>query len=196
MQEVEKIVMPKYKEDLNKENKTPRELFTEKHKDLVKDGERWMKEAASFGMVVAALIVTVAFAAAFTVPGGNKNDGLPFFLKKKSFIVFTIADALTLFSSSASVLVFLSILTSRYAEEDFLKSLPRKMIVGLSMLFLSIANMMIAFSATLYIMLSHQLAWGSILIALLTSLLVTFMSSHFRLLVEMTYSTYRSNIFQ
>ncbi|KAF7820582.1 ankyrin repeat-containing protein NPR4-like [Senna tora] len=39
------------------------------------DGEKWMKETASSCSVVGALVVTIMFAAAFTVPGGNNQFG-------------------------------------------------------------------------------------------------------------------------
>lgn len=62
--------------------------------------------------------------------------------------VLLFSDAISLFSSTTSVMIFLEILTSSYREYDFLKSLPTKMILGLFIRFLSIATMMIAFSAT------------------------------------------------
>ncbi|PNX90955.1 hypothetical protein L195_g047083, partial [Trifolium pratense] len=72
------------------------------------------------------------FAAAFTVPGGNDQDtGLPIFLHDNIFTTFLIADAFSLFTSAASVLIFIGILTSRYAEKDFLRSLPWKLLFGL-----------------------------------------------------------------
>ncbi|KAJ6901656.1 hypothetical protein NC651_019430 [Populus alba x Populus x berolinensis] len=141
--EVESITNPTHKDIRNENNQTARELFTSDHKDLVVKGEQWMKEAATSCTVVGALIITIMFTAAFTVPGGNDQEtGYPVFKDEKSFTVFIVADAISLFSSSTSVLMFLGILTSRYAEEDFLKSLPTKLIIGLSMLFFSIAAMM------------------------------------------------------
>ncbi|KAF2321999.1 hypothetical protein GH714_005444 [Hevea brasiliensis] len=123
--EVEKVVQPSYKEIKNKDGKIPREVFTEEHKDLVGKGEKWMKDTASSCATVAALVVTVVFAAAFTVPGGtNSEQGIPIYLKETSFMIFAVSDALGLFSSSTSLLMFLGILTSRYSEEDFLKALP------------------------------------------------------------------------
>ncbi|EXB44300.1 Ankyrin repeat-containing protein [Morus notabilis] len=120
-----------------KEQSASTELFTANHKDLVIAGEKWMKDTSGSCTVVGALIVTITFAAAFTVPGGNdQNIGFPIFRNKKLFKVFFISDAISLFASTTSVLMFLGILTSRYAEEDFLKSLPTKMIIGLSTLFL------------------------------------------------------------
>ena len=86
-----------------------------------KDGEQWMKDTTMSCSMVGALIVTIMFAAVFTIPDGNdQNNGFPIFLNKKLFMAFIVSNALSLFSSSTSVLMFLEILTSRYAEEDFL----------------------------------------------------------------------------
>ncbi|KAL2474093.1 Ankyrin repeat family protein [Forsythia ovata] len=64
--EVKKIVPYSLLEMKNGDHKTPSELFSKKHKRLREDGEEWMKETATSCMVVATLIATVAFAAAFT----------------------------------------------------------------------------------------------------------------------------------
>ncbi|XP_016652624.1 PREDICTED: ankyrin repeat-containing protein At3g12360-like [Prunus mume] len=194
--EVETIVLPRIKESYNNNNMTPRELFTRSHKELVKEGERWMKETATSCTVVGALIITIMFAAAFTVPGGNNGEtGFPIFWHKNLFMAFIVSDAISLFSSTTSVLMFLGILTSRYAEDDFLKSLPTKMIIGLSTLFISIATMMVAFSSALFIMI-HKQSWIVIPIIFLASVPVTlFIWMQFPLLVEMYISTYGRGIF-
>ncbi|XP_021822528.1 uncharacterized protein LOC110763939 isoform X2 [Prunus avium] len=194
--EVETMVFPRLREALNAEYLTPRVLFTKNHKDLVKEGERWMKETATSCTVVGALIITIMFASVFTVPGGNNGEtGLPIFLSRKLFMVFIVSDAISLFSSTTSVLMFLGILTSRYAEDDFLKSLPTKMIIGLSTLFISIAAMMVAFSSALFIMIHEQL-WIVIPIIFLASVPITlFIWMQFPLLVEIFISTYGSGIF-
>ncbi|KAK9924727.1 hypothetical protein M0R45_033081 [Rubus argutus] len=175
----------------------PHAVFTKYHKDLMKEGEKSMKETATSCTVVGALIVTMMFAAAFTVPGGNKDDtGAPIFLEAKAFIIFIISDAISLFSSTTSVVTFLGILTSRYKEDDFLKSLPTKMIVGLFTLFLSIATMMIAFSAALYIML-HGKSWIVIPIILLSGVpIASFVWMQFPFFVEIFISTYGADIFE
>ncbi|KAF3434346.1 hypothetical protein FNV43_RR25449 [Rhamnella rubrinervis] len=137
---VESIVPSWALEHTNSKYMTPAQQFTKDHKELVIEGEKWMKEMAT------SCIVTIMFAAAFTVPGGAHQDtGFPMFLHKKMFMVFVLSDSISVFSSTTSVLKILGILTTRYAEEDHLKSLPKKMIIGLSTpLFLSIATMMIA----------------------------------------------------
>ncbi|KAF8408609.1 hypothetical protein HHK36_004672 [Tetracentron sinense] len=194
--EVEKIVQPLYREMRNSEGRTPRMLFTEEHKGLVKEGEKWMKSTAASCMLVATLITTVMFAAIFTVPGGNNDHtGIPILLQNNSFIVFAMSDALALFSSVTSILNFLSILTSRYAEEDFLEALPKRLIIGLATLFFSIVNMLIAFGATFFIVLRHRLAWILIPVTLITCIPPTlFVILQFPLLADMIHSTCGSGI--
>ncbi|CAB4268877.1 unnamed protein product [Prunus armeniaca] len=171
--EVENIVRPLLKESLNKEYKMPREMFSENHNQLVKEGERWMKETAFSCTVVGALIITIMFAATFIIPGGNNGEtGFPIFLHKKLFMAFIVSDAISLFSSTTSVLMFLGILTSRYAVDDFLTSLPTKMIIGLSTVFISIATMMVAFSSALFIII-HEQSWIVIPMIFLASVPVT-----------------------
>ncbi|GJX58735.1 ankyrin repeat-containing domain, PGG domain protein [Tanacetum coccineum] len=79
-------------------------VFTESHAELLEKGQQWMKDTSSSCTVVAALVVTMAFAAAFTVPGGNQDNGKPLFLDEGSFMLFIIANAIALFSSLTSVL--------------------------------------------------------------------------------------------
>ncbi|XP_038875615.1 uncharacterized protein LOC120068020 isoform X2 [Benincasa hispida] len=150
--EVEKIVLSSQLEAKCEDplKLTPRELFTKEHKDLRKDGEAWMRNTANSCMLVSTLIATVIFAAAFTVPGGDNSEGTPIFQKRFWFTVFVISDAVALISASSSILVFLSILTSRYSEDDFLHSLPFRLLIGLTSLFISIVCMVVAFSATFF----------------------------------------------
>ncbi|PON78144.1 PGG domain containing protein [Parasponia andersonii] len=194
--EVETIVTDSCRLALTLAGKTPREVFTESHKDLVIAGESWMKDTSTSSTVVGALIVTIMFTAAFTIPGGNNQEtGLPIFLNEKLFKGFIVSDAMSLFSATTSLLMFLGILTSRYAEDDFLKSLPTKMIIGLSTLFFSIATMMIAFCAALSIMF-HKEPWIVVPLILLAAVPVTlFVWMQFPLLVEIFMSTYGPSIF-
>ncbi|KAL0349848.1 UNVERIFIED_CONTAM: hypothetical protein Sradi_4134000 [Sesamum radiatum] len=135
---------------------------------------------------------------AITVPGGNDSvNGYPIFSKNGGFIVFAISDAISLFTSTTSLLMFLAILTSRYAEDDFLYVLPNRLIIGLGTLFLSITFMMVAFGATLYLVFGRKQAWVLNLAAVLACLLVTsFVLLQFPLLVELIYSTYGPGVFK
>ncbi|RVX14256.1 hypothetical protein CK203_011293 [Vitis vinifera] len=142
--EVERIVNPKYLEEKNDDGKVPRTLFTEEHKHLVKEGEKWMKDTAA--------------------------ACIPVFYRHKAFMGFIISDTLTLYSATTAVLMFLYILTSRYAEGRFLEILPKRLIIGLASLFFSIAS---AFGATLYLTLSHGLEWVAIPLSLLAAVPVS-----------------------
>ncbi|KAL6315199.1 hypothetical protein AAG906_037431 [Vitis piasezkii] len=115
---------------------------------------------------------------------------------KKAFKVFAASDALSLFLSIASVLICLSILTARYAEDDFLFALPRRLIFGLVTLFLSVTFMMIAYSSAIYLLFGEKKAWILITLAALACLPVTLYGIlQFPLLVELIYSTYGPGIF-
>ncbi|KAF3644397.1 hypothetical protein FXO37_21492 [Capsicum annuum] len=116
-QEVEKFVPPTFRTKRNSFG-----VFTEEHKELVKEREKWMKETATSCIFVASLTATVGFAASITVPGGNnQNSGFPLFSDEAAFTVFAVSIAYGLFSFIISVVMFFSILTSGYAEDDFLQ---------------------------------------------------------------------------
>ncbi|BAT80173.1 uncharacterized protein HKW66_Vig0089860 [Vigna angularis] len=194
-EEVKKIMQPLYIELPNNEDIIPQDLFTNRHEDLLKKGESWMKRTASSCMVVSTLIATGVFSAAFSVPGGTKDDtGSPNYLKKPLFTVFAFSDALALISSSTSTLIFLSILISRYAEQDFLSSLPFKLISGLVTLFVSIISMMVAFSSAFFITYYHGSKGVPFSIAVLAFLpICLFICLQFRLWHDIVYSHYICN---
>ncbi|KAL0708984.1 hypothetical protein Bca4012_015962 [Brassica carinata] len=195
--EVERNAPEIEKERVNTEEQTPSEIFTKEHESLRKDAEKWMKDTAMSCSLVAALIVTVTFAAVFTVPGGTDDSakGRPFHLRDRQFVTFVVSDLISCFASCTSVLIFLGILTARYSFEDFLVSLPTKMIAGLSILFVSIAAMLIAFSSALFTMFEDE-KWivpPTILLACFPALL--FVLLQYPLLKEMIFSTYGKGIF-
>ncbi|XP_016472705.1 uncharacterized protein LOC107794692 isoform X2 [Nicotiana tabacum] len=197
-QEVEKFVQPTLRTKRNSDGKTPKMVFTEEHKELVKEGEKWMKETANSCIFVAALTTTVVFAAAITVPGGNnQNSGFPLFSNETAFTAFAVSAAFCLFSSVASVLMFLSILTSRYAEGDFLRRLPKRLILGLGTLFISMTSLMIAFSATIYLVFGQRKGWILIPVGIAALIpVILFESLQFPLLLDMFMSTYGPSIFR
>ena len=153
-----------------------------------------MKDTANYCMLVTTLITTVVFAAAFTVPAGsNQETSTPILLKSIWFRVFFIFDAIALLSSSTSILVFLSILTSRFTQMDFLMSLPSKLVWGLTALFISIVGMVVAFSATCFLVFKSEMPWLPIgIIALAFVPIIEFVLLHYQLWVDIMRSTYWS----
>nr|GMD92763.1 ankyrin repeat-containing protein NPR4-like [Ipomoea batatas] len=243
VKEVKKIAPPYFSSLKNKDGKTPEMVFTDEHKGLKEGAEKWMKDTATSCTIVAALIVTIMFAAAITVPGGSNGEssddggyignitfpvsnvfgpgfntaqivavpnatrptsgedkeGFPIFTQKGSFTAFYISNGASLFTSVTSLLLFLSILTSRFKEEDFLYALPRRLIMGLFTLLASIIFMMTAFSTTVFLVFGSE-KFGKIKAAIVLVVVacvpvVSFVILQFRLLVALLWSTYGWGIF-
>ncbi|KAI3957973.1 hypothetical protein MKW98_020615, partial [Papaver atlanticum] len=186
---VENMISENNRLKKNADGDSAHDIFTKEHKEFKEKGEKWLKETSGSCMVVAPLITTVAFTSAFTVPGGyissdnnTSKNGIPVFLEENSFMVFAVADSLDLFSSITSVLMFLAIHTSRYAEADFLKSLPN--------------NILVAFSASLFIVLGERFTWARIPIVVFSCFPVTLFSwLQLPLFFEMIPSTYWGSLF-
>ncbi|XP_026427821.1 ankyrin repeat-containing protein NPR4-like isoform X2 [Papaver somniferum] len=163
---VENRVPPALRKMRNDQGETPPEVFTREHKDLVKNAEAYMIRTAESCLIVAALVATVAFAAAFTAPGGNFSDsdatnkGKPIFLGKKSFLLFMVLDALALFSSTYSIQVFLSAYGMTHSEARYQSVIPTKLMMGFVCLKISVVSVMIAFSIALSIILGNTYVWA------------------------------------
>lgn len=193
MQAVREIMNPLDVQEKNKQGKTPEVLFSKHHEKLKREGEAWMKGTANSCMIVATLIATVVFAAAFVTPGGTEQDtGIPFFLSKDSFTIFAMANAASLVLSSCSILTFLSILTSRYAEKDFICWLPTMLFIGLLTLFLSVVGMLVVFCATFFIVFNDKKRWCAYLATAFASVpAILYVILQFPLVSDIVSSTYR-----
>ncbi|XP_052197027.1 uncharacterized protein LOC127804244 [Diospyros lotus] len=176
---VEKI-LPMCKGVENKDNLIPMDLFVQEHRKLKKAGGKWLKETASSCSVVATLIITIMFSATFTVPGGYDNDtGIPINLGSKYFTIFIISDALSLFLSCTSAMLFLRIYTLDFQDEDFLIKLPLTLTFGIFTLFLSIVTMVIAFSAAFFLTLRETLESMTLPVFMLASIPVIVYSASY-----------------
>ncbi|KAE9594295.1 putative ankyrin repeat-containing domain, PGG domain-containing protein [Lupinus albus] len=190
-EEVNKIMPPSYRRMKNSEALTASELFTREHAELRSKGESWIKGTAESCMLISTVIATCVLSAAIQLPGGNGSDGKPNYLQNLSFLIFAISDATAFISSATSILIFMSILVSRYAEYDFHKSLPIKLIFGLIMLFISITSMMVAFSSIFFIIYCYGLKWVPSFISIFACLpIFLFMFLQFSLWSDIIYSTY------
>ncbi|KEH37402.1 uncharacterized protein [Medicago truncatula] len=154
-EKVKKIMLPGQIKMRNSEGFTAQELFSIEHETLRENAESWMKKTAESCMLISTVIATGVFAAATTLPGGTDDSGKPHYLNKTSFLVFAISDAFAFISSATAILIFLSILVSRYGEYDFYKSLPLKLISGLITLAISATSMMVALSTNFFIIYFH-----------------------------------------
>ncbi|XP_042752314.1 uncharacterized protein LOC128127077 isoform X2 [Lactuca sativa] len=195
--EVKRFVSPLCITEKNSFGETPEMVFTREHKELVIEGEKWIKTTAESYTITVALITTIVFAAAITVPGGNNQDmGIPLFTNNPAFTIFAISDAISLFTAVTSLLIFLSILTTRFAQQDFLYKLPTKLMVGLVMLLTSTTAMIVAFGATLYLVFGQGNSKILIPIVVLTCLsIISFVILQFPLIRDLMTARFGRSIF-
>jgi hypothetical protein len=190
-QHVRKVIPSHYVTLPNDDGKTARELFKDKHKEQLQNARTWIKETTQSCSTVAALVATVVFAAAYTVPGGSDDKGKPNFINSPYFLAFTVSDVLSLASSLTSLVVFLSLLTSPFELQDFHISLPRKLILGFTFLFLAVITTMISFGATILILIQTESKLTTLLLSFAAFFPVSiFAIMQFRLYVSFMGSTF------
>lgn len=105
-----------------KDYRNPISIQKKSRETRPEDKEKMYRRADSY-KVVATLIITVSFAAAFTIPGGYEQDndaqahtekGYPVFLKKAAFCVFIASDITAMGCSLISLLLLLGIPGSHF----------------------------------------------------------------------------------
>ncbi|GMN25575.1 hypothetical protein TIFTF001_000970 [Ficus carica] len=111
---------------------------------------RRLKKISNTHLLVAALIATVTFTAAFTIPGGYEDDGsnigLAVLSKRAFFKVFVVADSIAFYCSSASVLLqFFSSVEHNY------HLLLRFTRIAATLTYISVFGMVVAFTAGLHV---------------------------------------------
>ncbi|KAG2694542.1 hypothetical protein I3760_08G150400 [Carya illinoinensis] len=179
--------VPRY----NNKGKTPEEVFIKTHKRLIKKGGEWLTSTSQSYSVVAALIATVAFATSTTVPGGvQEGTGTPTLESKPAFHLFAISSLVALCFSVTALVMFLSILTSRHQERDFGKDLPRKLLIGLTSLFISIASVLVSFCSGHFFVVQNKLRYVAFAVYAATCLPVTFFAAvQFPLYFDLIHAT-------
>ncbi|KAJ1685378.1 hypothetical protein LUZ63_016768 [Rhynchospora breviuscula] len=116
--------------------------------------------------LIAVLIATITFAAAFTLPGGYSSDsgseGLPIMARKAAFKVFLISDTLAMCSSLS--VAFICIL-ARWEDLEFL--LYYRFVTKKLMWFAYITTT-VAFATGLYTVVAPRMLWLAILICIMS----------------------------
>ncbi|KAB2637563.1 ankyrin repeat-containing protein [Pyrus ussuriensis x Pyrus communis] len=135
---VKGIIPPHYTIHHNLYNQTADDLFNSWHDELLKEAQKWVKDTAQSCSTVAVLVATV-------------NDPL--------FLLFTCMDVVAIASSLSSVAFFLSVLSSPLEYPLFVSSIPNKIMAGFVLLFISMATTMLAFAATILLLIRVEKKW-------------------------------------
>ncbi|OMO72699.1 hypothetical protein CCACVL1_17642 [Corchorus capsularis] len=111
--------------------------------------------------IVAVLFATVAFAAIFTVPGGDDDSGMAVAASRPSFKIFFIFNAISLFTSLAVVVVQITVVRGE------LKSERRVVEVINKLMWLASVCTTISFMSSSYIVVGRRNQWAAILVTVI-----------------------------
>ncbi|CAN1257772.1 Ankyrin repeat-containing protein ITN1 [Linum perenne] len=127
-------------------------------KELRKLHREGINNATNSVTVVAVLFATVAFAAIFTVPGGDDNNGLAVVVTHASFKIFFIFNAIALFTSLAVVVVQITLVRGETKAEKRVVEVINKL------MWLASVCTSVAFMASAYIVVGRKHEWAAILV--------------------------------
>ena len=158
----------------NKNDEKAEELLEKSNQLLINDASGWLKETSESCSVVAAQLAGVSFASSSTVPGGNNGEtGEPSLKGKPGFEAFALSSVVGLCFSVTALIMFLSIVTSRKEPQNYKIDLPRKLLLGLSSLFLSIVAMFTGFCSGHFFLIDQKYKHIVFLIYIVTCFPVT-----------------------
>lgn len=127
-------------------------------KELRKLHREGINNATNSVTVVAVLFATVAFAAIFTVPGGDNDKGVAVVVDRASFKIFFIFNAIALFTSLAVVVVQITLVRGETKAERRVVEVINKL------MWLASVCTSVAFMASSYIVVGRSYEWAAILI--------------------------------
>ncbi|KAM7499223.1 hypothetical protein LguiA_023637 [Lonicera macranthoides] len=127
-------------------------------KELRKLHREGINNATNSVTVVAVLFATVAFAAIFTVPGGDDDHGVAVVASSISFKIFFIFNAIALFTSLAVVVVQITLVRGETKAERRVVEVINKL------MWLASVCTSVAFIASSYIVVGRKYEWAAILV--------------------------------
>ncbi|KAI4994000.1 hypothetical protein ZWY2020_008313 [Hordeum vulgare] len=130
-------------------------------KELRKLHREGINNATNSVTVVAVLFATVAFAAIFTVPGGNDEKGVAIVVHALSFKVFFIFNAIALFTSLAVVVVQITLVRGETKAERRVVEVINKL------MWLASVCTTVAFISSSYIVVGRHFRWAALLVTLI-----------------------------
>ncbi|XP_050385845.1 ankyrin repeat-containing protein ITN1-like [Argentina anserina] len=135
-------------------------------KDLRKLHREGINNATNSVTVVAVLFATVAFAAIFTVPGGDKDDGTAVVVNSLPFKIFFIFNAFALFTSLAVVVVQITLVRGETKAEKKVVEIINKL------MWLASVCTSVAFMASSYIVVGRHHKWAAILVTVVGGMIM------------------------
>ncbi|XP_076898184.1 ankyrin repeat-containing protein ITN1-like [Bidens hawaiensis] len=135
-------------------------------KELRKLHREGINNATNSVTVVAVLFATVAFAAIFTVPGGDNNDGMAVVVDHASFKVFFIFNAVALFTSLAVVVVQITLVRGETKAERRVVEVINKL------MWLASVCTSVAFMASSYIVVGRKYKWAAVLVTVVGGIIM------------------------
>ncbi|GAU35350.1 hypothetical protein TSUD_337420 [Trifolium subterraneum] len=135
-------------------------------KELRKLHRAGINNATNSVTVVSVLFATVAFAALFTVPGGDDNQGKAVMVHTTSFKTFFISNAIALFTSLAVVVVQITVVRGEIKSERKVVEVINKM------MWLASVCTSISFVAASYIVVGRRSQWAAILITVFGAIIM------------------------
>ncbi|XP_071738530.1 ankyrin repeat-containing protein ITN1-like [Rutidosis leptorrhynchoides] len=149
-------------------------------KELRKLHREGINAATNSVTVVAVLFATVAFAAIFTVPGGDDDNGMAVVVDRVSFKIFFIFNAIALFTSLAVVVVQITLVRGETKAERRVVEVINKL------MWLASVCTSVAFMASSYIVVGRKYKWAAILITVVGGVIMA------GVLGTMTYYVFKS----
>ncbi|XP_043702670.1 ankyrin repeat-containing protein ITN1-like [Telopea speciosissima] len=130
-------------------------------KELRKLHREGINNATNSVTVVAVLFATVAFAAIFTVPGGDYDSGMAVMVSTASFKIFFLFNAVALFTSLAVVVVQITLVRGETKSERRVVEVINKL------MWLASVCTSVAFIASSYIVVGRHSEWAAILVTVI-----------------------------
>ncbi|XP_076911747.1 ankyrin repeat-containing protein ITN1-like [Bidens hawaiensis] len=135
-------------------------------KELRKLHREGINNATNSVTVVAVLFATVAFAAIFTVPGGDDKNGMAVVVDHASFKVFFIFNAVALFTSLAVVVVQITLVRGETKAERRVVEVINKL------MWLASVCTSVAFMASSYIVVGRKYKWAAVLVTVVGGIIM------------------------
>ncbi|CAK8543786.1 unnamed protein product [Lathyrus sativus] len=135
-------------------------------KELRKLHRAGINNATNSVTVVSVLFATVAFAALFTVPGGDDSHGMAVMVHTASFQTFFLSNAIALFTSLAVVVVQITVVRGEIKSERRVVEVINKL------MWLASVGTSVSFVAASYIVVGRRSQWAAILVTVVGAIVM------------------------